>query len=84
MKQFCPLSNIRNVKYPYVFVGAAMNDGRVPYWEPIKFVANLRQLSNHTRTTLLLTDLEGGHYSLWTSGQIPLRWAFLVWAISQP
>ena len=57
---------------PAVYVTAGIQDSRVPYWGPTKFVAKLRKhklnemLSNHfnsTQTPLLLRVYNGGHFS---------------------
>ncbi|XP_068683040.1 dipeptidyl aminopeptidase BI-like [Montipora foliosa] len=46
IRSYCPYQNIRDQPYPSVMVGASMNDDRVPYWLPLKWVARLRdQLS---------------------------------------
>ncbi len=46
--------------YPDLFVTAGLNDPRVAYWEPAKWVAKLRALSPSTRV-LLKTELGAGH-----------------------
>ena len=46
--------------YPDLFVTAGLNDPRVSYWEPAKWVAKLRTLSP-TTTVLLRTELGAGH-----------------------
>jgi len=46
--------------YPDLFVTAGLNDPRVAYWEPAKWVAKLRSASPSTRV-LLRTELGAGH-----------------------
>src|SRR5271157_231177 len=46
--------------YPDLFVTAGLNDPRVAYWEPAKWVAKLRAVSPTTRV-LLRTELGAGH-----------------------
>jgi len=46
--------------YPDLFVSAGLNDPRVAYWEPAKWVAKIRALSPGTRV-LLHTELGAGH-----------------------
>ncbi|KAI9097186.1 prolyl oligopeptidase [Phlyctochytrium arcticum] len=47
MKTYCPYSNIRGLAlarnaYPHLLVVAGMNDPRVAFFEPLKFVAKMR------------------------------------------
>ncbi|KAJ7390784.1 hypothetical protein OS493_022342 [Desmophyllum pertusum] len=42
IKSYCPYQNIKDQPYPSVMVTSAMNDDRVPYWLPLKWVARLR------------------------------------------
>lgn len=42
MKQYCPYSNVRPQKYPNMLVLGGMNDPRVAFFEPLKWVAKLR------------------------------------------
>ena len=46
--------------YPDLFVSGGLNDPRVAYWEPAKWVAKLRAESPSTRV-LLKTELGAGH-----------------------
>jgi oligopeptidase B len=71
-------------RYPELFVTAGLNDPRVSYWEPAKWVAKLRALSPDTRV-LLRTELGAGHggpsgrYEAWKEEALVL--AFLLHAL---
>ena len=67
--------------YPDLFVTAGLNDPRVAYWEPAKWVAKLRAASPSTKV-LLKTELGAGHggpsgrYEAWK--EEALVYAFLL------
>ncbi|HSS93945.1 MAG TPA: S9 family peptidase [Candidatus Dormibacteraeota bacterium] len=61
MKSYSPYDNVRRTNYPAVLATAGLNDPRVPYWEPAKWVAKLRGATLSTRPILLKTDLGSGH-----------------------
>jgi oligopeptidase B len=71
--------------YPNLLVTAGLNDPRVSYWEPAKWVAKLRYLSPSTRV-LLRTELGAGHggpsgrYDAWKEEALVL--AFLLDALA--
>jgi oligopeptidase B len=46
--------------YPDLLVTAGLNDPRVSYWEPAKWVAKMRNLSPSTRV-MLRTEMGAGH-----------------------
>jgi oligopeptidase B len=70
--------------YPDLLVTGGLNDPRVSYWEPAKWVAKLRALSPSTRV-LLKTELGAGHggpsgrYEAWK--EEALVFAFLLDAL---
>lgn len=55
----------RKKKYPAMLVTAGLNDPRVAYWEPAKWVAKIRDLKENSDDTplYLKTDMSAGHFS---------------------
>jgi oligopeptidase B len=60
MESYSPYDNTRNVDYPNVYVTAGVNDPRVSYHEPTKWVAKLRHESPKT-TVLFHCEMGAGH-----------------------
>jgi oligopeptidase B len=44
-----------------LLVVAGLNDPRVQYWEPAKWVARLRQMKTDDNALLLRTHMDSGH-----------------------
>ncbi len=67
MRSYAPYENVSAQIYPPMLVTAGLNDPRVSYWEPAKWVQRLRehnQPSGATTTTnpiLLKTEMGAGH-----------------------
>ncbi len=61
MKSYSPYDNVRPVRYPDLFVTAGLNDPRVSYWEPAKWVAKLRTTAEPGTRILLRTEMGAGH-----------------------
>ena len=61
MKAYSPYDNVRAAAYPALLVTAGLNDPRVSYWEPAKWVAKLRFLNHGDRAVLLKTEMGSGH-----------------------
>ena len=47
--------------YPNVLVTTGLHDSQVQYWEPAKWVAQLRELKTDDNLLLLKTDMATGH-----------------------
>ncbi len=58
---YSPYDNIKAQAYPAMLVTAGLHDSQVPYWEPAKLVAKLRDLKTDHNLLLLSTDMEAGH-----------------------
>jgi oligopeptidase B len=61
MASYSPYDNIEEKQYPNMLVTAGLNDPRVSYWEPAKWVARQRKLTHQNRILLLKTNMGAGH-----------------------
>ena len=61
MKSYSPYDNVRAARYPDLFVTAGLNDPRVSYWEPAKWVAKLRATAEPGSRLVLRTEMGAGH-----------------------
>jgi len=61
MSAYGPYENISAASHPALLVTAGLNDPRVQYWEPAKWIAKLRVLTTSTRMMLLRTEIDSGH-----------------------
>jgi oligopeptidase B len=61
MLSYSPYDNVEAKAYPNMLVIGGLNDPRVAYWEPAKWVAKLRSTKTDDRRLLLKTRMETGH-----------------------
>jgi oligopeptidase B len=85
MKTYSPYDNVAAVDYPPILALGGLNDPRVSYWEPAKWVLRLRDRSTSGQPVALQTEMGAGHggpsdrYDAWR------REAFiLAWVLSLP
>ena len=58
---YSPYDNIRAADYPHILITTGLNDPRVAYWEPAKFIAKLREHKTDDNTLILRTNFAAGH-----------------------
>ncbi|RCV23326.1 hypothetical protein SETIT_4G290300v2 [Setaria italica] len=63
MKSYSPVDNVAAQEYPNILVTSGLNDPRVMYSEPAKYVAKLRDLKTDGNLLLFKCELGAGHFS---------------------
>jgi oligopeptidase B len=61
IRSYSPYDQLKPQAYPPLLVTAGLNDPRVTYWEPAKWVARLRELKTDSNELLLKTNMGAGH-----------------------
>ena len=61
MKSYTPYENIRAVAYPRIAAVTSLNDTRVLYVEPAKWVQRLREVTTGREPIVLKIEMHGGH-----------------------
>jgi oligopeptidase B len=61
MLQYSPYDNVNARAYPAIFASGGLNDPRVAYHEPAKWVAKIRELRTNDAPLLLRTEMGAGH-----------------------
>ncbi|MPZ94479.1 MAG: prolyl oligopeptidase family serine peptidase [Propionibacteriales bacterium] len=80
MKSYSPYENVEAKDYPAVLAITSLNDTRVLYVEPAKWVARLRATATGDAPVLLKTEMEAGHggrsgrYDAWRERAFSYAW----------
>ncbi|SDT72881.1 oligopeptidase B [Actinoplanes derwentensis] len=83
MKSYSPYENVAKLVYPKILAVTSLNDTRVLYHEPAKWIARLRSTAPDG-TYLLKTEMGAGHagpsgrYDAWKEEAFNLAWALDV------
>lgn len=88
MKSYSPYENVRtDVTYPRILAVTSLNDTRVLYVEPAKWVARLREVG---ADALLKCEMVAGHggvsgrYNAWKERAFELAWVLDVLGLAHP
>jgi oligopeptidase B len=85
MKSYSPYDNVERRDYPSMYVTGGLNDPRVGFWEPAKWVARQRALRTDNNLLLLKTEMDAGHggpsgrYDAWKDEA--QAQAFILWSV---
>ena len=61
LRAYSPYDNVSAQAYPAMLVTSGVNDSRVAFWEPAKWVAKLRATRTDDRPLLLKMNMGAGH-----------------------
>lgn len=61
MLSYSPYDNVRKMDYPHLFITTGYHDSQVQYWEPLKWVAKLREYRTNSNLMMLDTNMDAGH-----------------------
>jgi oligopeptidase B len=58
---YSPIDNITEQNYPNILVTTGLHDSQVQYFEPMKWVAKMREFKTDDNLLLFKTDMDAGH-----------------------
>jgi oligopeptidase B len=61
MLSYSPYDNLRKTDYPAIFITTGYHDSQVQYWEPLKYVAKIRELKMDENPLLFECNMDAGH-----------------------
>jgi len=59
--KYSPYDNIGRKNYPAILAVCGLNDTRVMYWEPAKWIAKLREYATDSNPKMVRTIMDSGH-----------------------
>jgi oligopeptidase B len=84
---YSPYENVKSQRYPPVLATAGVSDPRVTYWEPMKWIAKLRQCDTAGSCILLNMNMAAGHQGaggkFGALAETALHYAFAIYAIGR-
>ncbi len=61
MLTYSPYDNLVKANYPVIFITTGYHDSQVQYWEPLKYVAKIRDLKTDDHPLLFECNMDAGH-----------------------
>lgn len=61
MLSYSPYDQVKKQDYPHMFVTTGLHDSQVQYFEPMKWVAKLRDNKTDDNLLLFITNMDAGH-----------------------
>jgi len=59
--QYSPYDNIQKTAYPSLYIATGYHDSQVQYWEPLKWVAKLRDYKTDNHPLIFECNMDAGH-----------------------
>ena len=79
---YSPYDHVEGKVFPHLLITAGLNDPRVKYWEPAKWIAKMRAYQSGNNRLLLKINMGAGHHG--ASGrydylkEIAFNYAFII------
>ncbi len=61
MLSYSPYDNVKRMDYPNLFITTGYHDSQVQYWEPLKWIAKIREYRTNKNLLLLDCNMDAGH-----------------------
>lgn len=61
MLKYSPYDNIYKMNYPAIYVTTGYHDSQVQYWEPMKYIAKLREYRTNKNPLIFDCNMDAGH-----------------------
>lgn len=61
MLNYSPYDNVHRMDYPNMLITTGYHDSQVQYWEPLKWIAKLREYRTNDNQLLLDCNMDAGH-----------------------
>jgi oligopeptidase B len=61
MLNYSPYDNIKKMDYPALLITTGYHDSQVQYWEPLKWIAKIREYRTNNNPLLLDCNMDAGH-----------------------
>ena len=61
MLKYSPYDNIEKMNYPAIYVTTGYHDSQVQYWEPMKYIAKLREKRTNKNPLIFDCNMDAGH-----------------------
>ncbi len=62
IKSYSPYDNVKPAAYPNILATGGLNDPRVPFWEPAKWVAKIRTVKTDKNLLAMKINMGAGHF----------------------
>lgn len=61
MLNYSPYDNVKRMDYPNLLITTGYHDSQVQYWEPLKWIAKLREYRTNANLLMLDCNMDAGH-----------------------